>query len=142
MGTRSLTYVYNTYQNENGQDVDEPVVCMYRQFDGYPSGHGAELAEFLLPFRFINGISGEVKIGRFANGMGCIAAQMISAFKTEVGGIYLHQPILGRDDWQEYEYHVFENRVVIYSGQYQDGNIAFDGDYEQFAGFCSEEQIA
>jgi len=37
MGTRSLTYVY---------DNKEPLVCMYRQFDGYPSGHGKELAEF------------------------------------------------------------------------------------------------
>ena len=31
MGTRSLTYVY---ENE------APIICMYRQFDGYPSGHG------------------------------------------------------------------------------------------------------
>ena len=37
MGTRSLTFVYD----EN----NTPVLNMYRQFDGYPSGHGAELAE-------------------------------------------------------------------------------------------------
>ena len=42
MGTRSLTFVYEKY----GQ-VQKPVVNMYRQFDGYPTGHGAELAEFL-----------------------------------------------------------------------------------------------
>jgi hypothetical protein len=29
---------------------------MYRQFDGYPSGHGQELAEFLLSGEMVNGI--------------------------------------------------------------------------------------
>ena len=38
MGTRSLTFVY---------DEDTPLINMYRQYDGYPSGHGAELADFL-----------------------------------------------------------------------------------------------
>ena len=47
MGTRSLTYVY---------DVKTPVVCMYRQYDGYPSGHGQELAEFLFDGKLVNGI--------------------------------------------------------------------------------------
>ena len=41
MGTRSLTFVY---------EGEKPIVNMYRQFDGYPSGHGAELAEFLNSF--------------------------------------------------------------------------------------------
>ena len=41
MGTRSLTFVYD----ENGAKI----LNMYRQMDGYPSGHGKELAEFLAP---------------------------------------------------------------------------------------------
>ena len=41
MGTRSLTFVY---------DGEQPIINMYRQFDGYPSGHGQELAEFLNSF--------------------------------------------------------------------------------------------
>ena len=39
MGTRSLTFVY---------EDNKPIVNMYRQFDGYPEGHGQELADFLL----------------------------------------------------------------------------------------------
>ena len=39
MGTRSLTYVYDDYS------VNTPIMCMYRQYDGYPTGHGAELSE-------------------------------------------------------------------------------------------------
>ena len=42
MGTRSLTFV----KEQNGRKVST-YVCMYRQYDGYPSGHGLELAEFL-----------------------------------------------------------------------------------------------
>ena len=34
MGTRSLTYVYDDYS------VNTPIMCMYRQHDGYPTGHG------------------------------------------------------------------------------------------------------
>lgn len=48
MGTRSLTFVYD----EDG----EKIVNMYRQMDGYPSGHGLELAEFLEPITMVNGI--------------------------------------------------------------------------------------
>ena len=62
MGTRSLTYVYVE---------DTPIMCMYRQFDGYPSGHGVELAEFLTQIEMGNGISGEPELFSFANGMGC-----------------------------------------------------------------------
>jgi hypothetical protein len=50
MGTRSLTYVYG------GDRETKPLVCMYRQFDGYPSGHGQELIDFLKPIRLVNGL--------------------------------------------------------------------------------------
>ena len=39
MGTRSLTFVYD----EDGRKI----INMYRQYDGYPSGHGKDLAESL-----------------------------------------------------------------------------------------------
>ena len=48
MGTRSLTFVY---------EENKPIINMYRQFDGYPEGHGAELAEFLLSGEMVNGFS-------------------------------------------------------------------------------------
>ena len=64
MGTRSLTFVYEKYG-----DKQMPIINMYRQFDGYPSGHGAELAEFLDGFRIVNGYSGDPV--KTANGMSC-----------------------------------------------------------------------
>jgi hypothetical protein len=50
MGTRSLTFV----KEQNGRKAST-YVCMYRQYDGYPSGHGLELAEFLKGKRLVNG---------------------------------------------------------------------------------------
>lgn len=137
MGTRSLTYVYESFINDKGQRQNEPIMCMYRQFDGYVAGHGAELAEFLTSGKLVNGLS----VGQSAvyNGMGCLAAQLVAHFKKEPGGFYLHAPILNRDDWQEYEYHVFEDSVVVYSIGSNNDNTLFDGTWADFAKFCTKE---
>lgn len=126
MGTRSLTFVY---------DHDEAVLNLYRQFDGYPEGHGAELAEFLTGIEAVtNGISmGETR--RTANGMGCLAAQLVAHFKNSVGGFYIHS-VTSTDCGQDYEYHVYENRVVVKN---YNGKELFDGDWDQFSGFCLQE---
>jgi hypothetical protein len=97
MGTRSLTYFF-----EDGK----PFVCFYRQMDGYPSGHGVELGEILAKLKLVNGYQFGMKAGEFANGPGCLAAQVVAALKNDIGGIYLVSPELGKDSWQEYEYHI------------------------------------
>lgn len=122
MGTRSLTFVY---------EGDEPLINMYRQFDGYPTGHGAELAEFLDGFKIVNGY-GEVK-PKIANGMGCLAGQMISNFKKTVGGFYIH-PVTDTDCCQDYEYHVYEDKVVVKNPT----EVIFEGTWNRFKTFCSE----
>lgn len=97
MGTRSLTH----FINEQGQDI----VTMYRQYDGYIEGHGLDLANFLAPFYMTNGISmGDDR--KTANGMGCLAAQVIAEFKDGVGNIYL-EPGNTSDAWEEYNYTVY-----------------------------------
>ena len=122
MGTRSLTFVY---------EGDKPIVNMYRQFDGYPSGHGQELAEFLNSGKMVNGIPVGQKNVRFFNGMPCLAAQMVANFKDEAGGFYLY-PVDARDCWQEYEYHVFENKVIVKDPE----NVIFEGTWKEFYDFC------
>ena len=124
MGTRSLTFVY---------DGDVPVINMYRQFDGYPSGHGAELAEFLDGFEVVNGI-GKVQ-PKIANGMGCLAAQLIANFKKTVGGFYIH-PVTETDCWQDYEYHVYEDKVVVKNPT----EVIFEGAWDEFKEFCVEKK--
>jgi len=128
MGTRSLTFVY---------DGDEPMINMYRQFDGYPSGHGSELAEFLNSFdAIVNGI----RVGdnrKIANGMGCLAAQLIAYFKIDAGGFYMY-PVTAKDCGQEYEYHVYENKVVVKNPT----EVIFSGTWREFNEFCSAEELA
>ena len=121
MGTRSLTFVY---------EENKPILNMYRQFDGYPSGHGQELAEFLLSGEMVNGIPvGVDKL--FFNGMGCFAAQLIVNFKKSAGGFYIY-PIESNSCWQEYEYHIYEDTVVVKNPD----EVIFNGTWKKFYDFC------
>ena len=121
MGTRSLTFVY---------EENKAILNMYRQFDGYPSGHGQELAEFLLSGEMVNGIPvGVDKL--FFNGMGCFAAQLIVNFKKSAGGFYIY-PIESNNCWQEYEYHIYEDTVVVKNPD----EVIFNGTWKEFYDFC------
>jgi hypothetical protein len=122
MGTRSLTFVYD----ENRQVI----INMYRQFDGYISGHGTELAEFLTSGKIVQGYS-DSTAAEF-NGMGCLAAQMIARFKKGVGGFYLH-PASEIDCGQDYEYHVYHDRITVFG---YDREHLFTGPWSTFLDFC------
>ena len=143
MGTRSLTFVY---------DGEEPIINMYRQYDGYPTGHGAEIAEFLAPFTLVNGL-GINETRKVANGMGCLAAQLVSNFKDGAGQFYLY-PTSAVDCGQDYEYHIFnkdnELRLAItnrgcnlFGLTMSDTNERiFEGNLEEFTAFCTEKETA
>ena len=124
MGTRCLTYVY---------DGENPIMCMYRQFDGYPEGHGQELANFLNELTVGNGIPEYGDLFTFANGMGCLAAQMLVWFKKTPGGFYIHPIDFNQDCWQEYEYHVYSDRITLFNGS---GEHLFTGPWSGFLEFC------
>ena len=112
MGTRSVTKVIETWNDEKTNKLKkQTLVCMYRQMDGYPSGMGVDLAEFLESGKKVNSISlGETQ--RVFNGMGCLAAQMVAHFKDGAGGIYLY-PINVKDAWQNYEYEIKIGRAHV-----------------------------
>lgn len=129
MGTRSLTYVYG------GDTESKPLICMYRQYDGYPAGHGQELIDFLKPIKLVNGLGPEGN-EKVANGMGCLAAQLVANFKDGPGQFYLYEPELGQDACQEYEYHIFDHEIQVKDGY---GKTIFAGDYAEFDSFCKEE---
>jgi len=94
MGTRCLTVVKD--------QRDETLAVMYRQFDGYYEGHGTELADFLSGFKMVNGMRGD-EPPKFANGMSCLAAQIVAYFKEEPGGIYLY-PAGSEEEGESYVY--------------------------------------
>lgn len=93
MGTRSLTVI---------KDGRKEICTLYRQMDGYPEGHGKELSEFLSGFRVVNGYS-SMDTDKVANGISCLAAQVIAHFKDGVGMFYLYPPG-SRDMDEEYIY--------------------------------------
>ena len=134
-------------------DGETPIINLYRQYDGYPTGHGAELAEFLNGFKIVNGLGPDTP-SRIANGMGCLAAQLVSHFKgDEAGQFYLYSPQTV-ECGQDYEYHVYtkdkELRVRItnrgcnfFGLTMSDTNESiFDGTVAEFTEFCSENTTA
>ena len=62
---------------------------IYRQFDGYPDGHGLELAKACNK-TLCNGFGLKEKFRTHANGMQCLAAQVIAKLKNNtLGNIYI-----------------------------------------------------
>ena len=144
MGTRCLTKVYD----EQGHML----INMYRQFDGYPTGHGAELAEFLNNGRMVNGlIMTKTPQELVFNGAGCLAAQLVAHFKQEPGGFYLY-PTNIEDCGQDFEYHIYTdggisikimNCGVNFFGMTQSDTYesVFDGNLAQFTKFCANKKV-
>lgn len=118
MGTRCITIIYSEWNNK-------PICAMYRQFDGYLEGHGLELREKFGDFQIINGIPYGQSTKNKANGMGCLAAQIVAHFKTEIGGFYMVSP----DDYQEYNYHLHfrEGKLWVEVRGYDNENLIFEG---------------
>lgn len=130
MGTRSLTFIY---------DADgEAIINLYRQFDGYMSRHGKELAEFLNSKTVVNGLVLGSDYSKFANGMGCLAASLVAHFKIEAGRFYLH-PVKDAHCGQDYEYHVYHDKVIVKDG-WNNTKVLFIGSWEDFLIKTAEPQ--
>jgi hypothetical protein len=91
---------------------------MYLQFDGYPSGHGLDLAAFLKENKGIN--------------MGGLAAKMISHFYEKSGDSIL---LISPEDttyWcEEYVYVIREDMVEIHSFDYKK-----ESSWDDFEALC------
>lgn len=140
MGTRSLTVI----KNEDNRDL----LTVYRQFDGYPSGHGKDLQDFLLSRILVNGFSRSRKDQKTeANGMGCLAAQLVTHLKLNAGAesergkngpgnIYIY-PNGSKDVGEEWMYIIspeddsFHLKVYNYYGN-TNGNKVYDGKIGDF----------
>ena len=131
MSTRALTVVYN--------EDDQPLVIIYCHSDGYPDGHGADLAKILKDRIIVNGI--EIPEQENAsNGMGCLAATIVAKLKKGIGGIYL-QADIEEDYGQEYEYHIWQDHVRVFKNIGGEGEfeLMFEGTWNEFYNFCVEQ---
>lgn len=134
MGTRSNTYVVETWGKR-----DDILVNMYRQMDGYPSGMGKEIADFLIGIKMRNGmtLNGE-ETTKYANGTSCLAAQLVAHLKTGEGSIYLEVPN-GIKTEHNYTYVIRGNtethKINIEVFSYE--TSIFKGAPAKFAKFCT-----
>lgn len=104
MGTRSTVKFYD--------ESDEPILCVYQQYDGYISGVGHDLANFLIGKKIVSGFGfDQMMENGFANGIGCLAAQYVVERKRGIGGFYLTT----KDDKEEFNYEVrfIDNKFII-----------------------------
>jgi len=88
--------------NEHPENVE---VQIYNHYDSYPEGLGVDLANFLAEFRVVNGL-GSDSPDQIANGMGCLAAQLIVYMKDGPGNVYVESPDSLRS-WIDYTYYIW-----------------------------------
>ena len=128
MGTRSLTVINNEWDNEE-------ICVLYRQYDGYPQGHGTDLLNFLKDMHIVNGMNNKNMKLRISNGMDCLAAQIVAHFKQEPGYFYL-QATGTRDVGEQFIYTLYtEDKKTLkikVEDMYNYGHILFDGDIKQY----------
>ena len=139
MGTRSLTKVIETYKDKDNKKHKTNLICMYRQYDGYPSGHGQELSDFLFDRKIVNGFTMEHQRGKYNNGMGCLGAELVSEFKDGIGNIYIQDPNTEMD-YEDFEYIIEgsnEDGLNIRVNNF-DGVEVFNGSVGEFRDFCNE----
>jgi len=153
MGTRSLTkFIETSTDTKTGKKRKDVLTTIYRQMDGYPSGMGADLADFLAQGKLVNGISMSEKTLQF-NGMGCLAAQVIANLKQGAGGIYIEKPN-ARNCGEEYIYHIIgdfdtcELTIKCFEVGYMSKRGGkyinktrelFSGDVAAFSKFCNKK---
>ncbi len=107
MGTRSVTKIH---VGDKNSDV---LVAIYQQLDGYFEGVGEKLQNFLDGYAIVNGI-GINTPKKSANGMGCLAAQLVKYLKDRIGGTY----ITTKDDVEDYVYDIYlRNGKLCLSGE-------------------------
>ncbi len=110
MGTRSLTRIIPrqeglAYDKAHGR-AELSLVNIYQQYDGYPEYMAVEYAKWLEGLSIGNGLGRDPELNKYANGVGCFAAQFIKQFKDRPGGLYLH-PIDDEEGWVDYIYTLF-----------------------------------
>ena len=108
--------------NEHPEKIHTQI---YHHYDSYPDHLGVGIAKFLSDIRVVNGL-GSHKGKVLANGMGCLAAQVLTYLKLgrhydnppqkeeiQVGNVYLDGPNTERGDL-EYAYYIWatENKDI------------------------------
>ena len=123
-------------------DKEGSLATIYSTCDGdlTHTGIGEKLASFLDGRKLVNGIPGG-NVGKISNGMGCLAASLVSYLKTEPGRYYLLSKYPTFE--KEYEYFIMADSVKVivsvvvadkheHCGYKATNEQVFFGDWQQF----------
>ena len=145
MGTRSVITFYVK---------ETPYVSVYQQYDGYPDFVGKKLCDWLSDKILINGISSQIKdTSKYANGVGCLAAQFIRDFKCDVGNLYI-TPLDYDREWIDFNYSVIiDDDINLPSGGvpirkiakikislFESTDTIFEGSIDEFYSFIKYQK--
>lgn len=102
MGTRALIHIKEAGLNST------TLVTIYKHYDGYPLGLGQQIIDILNngDTTIGNGVFKNEKAGAYFNGMGCLAAYVIGALKTQIGDVYIY-PLDSKNVSEEFTYTLF-----------------------------------
>lgn len=130
MGTRSTVAFIDKRVRDDKVVCSKELVRIYQQYDGYPSGVGLKLANWLKDKKIVNGFGyDETAENGYCNGVGCMSAQFIHDFKDGIGNLY----ITDHDDNEDYDYKVIvTNDSAIALEVYEDGACIFKGNADEF----------
>jgi len=117
MSTRALI---NIVDRQEGRSFSKTLPStaihtqLYKHYDGYPKRLGVTLANYLNGYDIRNGVPSEHQ-GPLANGIGCLAAQLVSYMKDGPGDVYLRKP--SNIDMEDYVYYIWikENEEIMIS---------------------------
>lgn len=107
MGTRSTTSFYV------GNDH---LLTYYRQYDGYPTYYGSQLAKFIDDCEIVNGFTTAMEGGTHANGIGCLVAQILRYWKGNdgpLGGLYIQPESTKGGEAYHYDVIFYDNECKI-----------------------------
>ncbi len=116
MSTRALINVVQRQEGRSFSKTLEPSAIhtqLYKHYDGHPERLGVTLASYLDGYEIHSGMSNKHQ-GPLANGIGCLAAQLVSYLKNEPGNVYLQPP--RNINVEDYVYYVWvkeDARIMI-----------------------------
>jgi hypothetical protein len=108
-------------------EVDKILTQIYHHYDGYPEYLGVTLANYIRDIKVVNGLGGGDD--KVANGLGCLAAQVVAELKDVPGNVYLVKPSKDKG-LEDYIYYIWgvENKSIWFSIFDYDDNCIFVGE--------------
>ena len=127
MATRATIHVAKREEGVSfSERPNKTIVDIYHHWDGYPEGLGVTLASYLEDMKIVNGLGRDDE--NVANGLGCLAAQLIAEIKDSPGNV----SIIGPEEsygYIEFEYYIWgtEYKDIWISIFSDDGECIFVG---------------